>query len=296
MKMKFVKKIGLVTLGFALVFGFSSCSSKKEFNAKKSITVLSREEGSGTRGAFIELFGIEKKDSTGKKVDYTTTEAMITNSTAVMTTSVSSDLYAIGYVSLGFLNPQVKGLQIDSVKPTVENIKSGKYKIVRPFNIVINPNELSESAKDFISFILSKQGQQVLVDNGFIDVSSNYEYLPIKTNFEKVVIAGSSSISPVMEKIKEVYEVFQPNAKIEIQQSDSSTGISSVKSGVCDIGMSSRDLKSSEKDNKILATIIAQDGIAVIVNQNNPVTNLSSNEICEIFTGNILEWENLIEK
>ena len=271
------------------------CDSKKDFSKDNNITVLSREEGSGTRGAFIELFGIEKKNSSGEKIDYTTDEARVTNSTSVMMTSIASDMYGIGYVSLGFLNDSVKGLKIDGVFPSVEKIKLGEYKIVRPFNIVTTNKELSESAKDFINFILSNQGQSVISENGFISISDSSDYDVKKIKFEKVVVSGSSSVSPVMEKIKELYQVYQPNSLVEIQQTDSTTGITSVLNEICDIGMSSRNLKSSEISNGALQTLIAQDGIAVVINKSNPLDSVSTKQVCDVFTGNTLKWNELIE-
>lgn len=287
------KKILLVILFFSVLL--LGCDSKKEFSKDNNITVLSREEGSGTRCAFIELFGIEKKNSSGEKIDYTTDEAMVTNSTSVMMTSIASDMYGIGYVSLGFLNDSVKGLKIDGVFPSVENIKLGEYKIVRPFNIVTTNKELSESAKDFINFILSNQGQSVISENGFISISDSSNYDVKKIKFEKVVVSGSSSVSPVMEKIKELYQVYQPNSLVEIQQTDSTTGITSVLNEICDIGMSSRNLKSSEISNGALQTLIAQDGIAVVINKSNPLDSVSTKQVCDVFTGNTLKWNELIE-
>ena len=287
------KKILFVILFFSVLL--LGCDSKKEFSKDNNITVLSREEGSGTRGAFIELFGIEKKNSSGEKIDYTTDEAMVTNSTSVMMTSIASDMYGIGYVSLGFLNDSVKGLKIDGVFPSVENIKLGEYKIVRPFNIVTTNKELSESAKDFVNFILSNQGQSVISENGFISISDSSNYDVKKIKFEKVVVSGSSSVSPVMEKIKELYQVYQPNSLVEIQQTDSTTGITSVLNEICDIGMSSRNLKSSEISNGALQTLIAQDGIAVVINKSNPLDSVSTKQVCDVFTGNTLKWNELIE-
>lgn len=287
------KKILFVILFFSVLL--LGCDSKKEFSKDNNITVLSREEGSGTRGAFIELFGIEKKNSSGEKIDYTTDEAMVTNSTSVMMTSIASDMYGIGYVSLGFLNDSVKGLKIDGVFPSVENIKLGEYKIVRPFNIVTTNKELSESTKDFINFILSNQGQSVISENGFISISDLSDYDVKKIKFEKVVVSGSSSVSPVMEKIKELYQVYQPNSLVEIQQTDSTTGITSVLNEICDIGMSSRNLKSSEISNGALQTLIAQDGIAVVINKSNPLDSVSTKQVCDVFTGNTLKWNELIE-
>ena len=284
-----------ISLGIKVITEKNTIFSLKEFSKDNNITVLSREEGSGTRGAFIELFGIEKKNSSGEKIDYTTDEAMVTNSTSVMMTSIASDMYGIGYVSLGFLNDSVKGLKIDGVFPSVENIKLGEYKIVRPFNIVTTNKDLSESAKDFINFILSNQGQSVISENGFISISDLSDYDVKKIKFEKVVVSGSSSVSPVMEKIKELYQVYQPKSLVEIQQTDSTTGITSVLNEICDIGMSSRNLKSSEISNGALQTLIAQDGIAVVINKSNPLDSVSTKQVCDVFTGNTLKWNELIE-
>ena len=259
-----------------------------KFNSKKSISVLSREDGSGTRGAFIELFGIEKKDANGKKIDYTTDEAAITNSTAVMLTSVAGDNYAIGYVSLGSLNDSVKAVKIDGAEATVANINNGSYKISRPFNIAVKEG-LSPVAQDFVNFIVSDDGQKIIAANKYIKIQNTKPYSSNKAS-GKVVVAGSSSVSPVMEKLIEAYKGVNPNAKIELQTSDSTTGVTNAINGTCDIGMASRALKDSEKAKGVKEITIAIDGIAVIVNKLNPVADMTKTQVEQIFTGNITKW------
>lgn len=256
-----------------------------------AITVVSREDGSGTRGAFIELFGIEEKDDSGNKIDKTTDTAEITNSTAVMMTTVAGNANAIGYVSLGSLNDTVKALSIDGAEPTVDNIKNGTYQIARPFNIATK-EEMSEAAQDFIAFIMSEEGQKVVEENGYISQGSTGAYVAAGVN-GKVVVAGSSSVSPVMEKLKEAYEAMNQNVTIELQQSDSTTGMTSAIEGMCDIGMASRELKDSEKEAGLTATVIAMDGIAVVVNHNNAIDALESTQVKDIFTGAVTDWAEI---
>lgn len=272
----------------------SDGDSSKKFDASNEITVVSREDGSGTRGAFIELFGVEQKDENGEKVDYTTTEAIITNSTSVMMTTVAGDLYGIGYISLGSLNDTVKAIKIDGAEATVENIKNGSYEISRPFNIATK-EDISEVAQDFVDFIMSADGQKVIEDNGYISVSDAAAYAGNKPK-GKIVVAGSSSVTPVMEKLKEAYLAVNTNAEIEIQESDSTTGMTSTIEGICDIGMASRELKDSETAEGISGTTIAMDGIAVIVNNNSTVEDLASEDVMKIFTGEVTKWSDVVSE
>lgn len=283
-------KINLQKMILGAILATSICSvyAAPKFNSKKSISVLSREDGSGTRGAFIELFGIEKKDANGKKVDYTTDEAAITNSTAVMLTSVAGDSYAIGYVSLGSLNDSVKAVKIDGADATVANINNGSYKISRPFNIAVKEG-LSPVAQDFVDFIVSDEGQKIIAANKYIKIQNTKAYTSSKAS-GKVVVAGSSSVSPVMEKLIESYKTVNPNAKIELQTSDSTTGVTNAINGTCDIGMASRALKDSEIAKGVQEVTIAIDGIAVIVNKANPVENMTKGQVEQIFTGNVSKW------
>lgn len=281
------KGMKIASLVMALMMGVSAAAAE----VSGEITVVSREEGSGTRGAFIELTGVEEKNADGVKVDNTTEEAVVTNSTNVMMTTVAGDESAIGYISLGSLNDTVKALQIDGVDATVENIKNGAYTLARPFNIATKEG-LSEVAQDFVNYIMSAEGQQVIADNKYIplDDAPAYEGKQVSG---KIVVAGSSSVTPVMQKLAEAYQVVNPNAEIEVQQSDSTTGMQSAIDGICDIGMASRGLKDSEKEAGLNGQTIAMDGIAVIVNQNNDLTTLTLAQVKSIFTGEVTEWENV---
>ena len=295
------KILGVFTataLAFALLAGcgggVSSTASGvsntgKEFDDSFEITVVSREDGSGTRGAFVELTGVEEKDANGNKVDMTTVEAVTVSSTSVVMTTVSGDPYGIGYISMGSLNNTVKAVTINGVEPTAENVKNGNYAIARPFNLAIKEG-VSEAAQDFITFIQSSEGQKVVEENGFISVVENPAAYESDKPSGKVVVAGSSSVTPVMEKLKEAYALVNPNVAVEIQMSDSSTGMSAVAQGICDIGMSSRELKDSELQSGLTPIVIAMDGIAVIVNKENPVADISSESLKSIYTGETLTW------
>ena len=256
-----------------------------------AIDVISREDGSGTRGAFIELFGVEQKDASGEKVDYTTDDAEITNSTEVMITSVAGDKQAIGYISLGSLNDSVKALKIDGAAATVDDIKDGTYKIARPFNIVTT-GEVSDVAQDFINFIFSEEGQKVVEDNGYISQGNQGAYTASGKS-GKVTVAGSSSVTPVMEKLAEAYKALNSDVTVEVQQSDSTTGVTSALEGVCDIGMASRDLKDEETAKGAQGQVIAMDGIAVVVNNENPVEDLTAEQVKDIYVGDTTDWSEL---
>lgn len=264
------------------------------FALADEINVISREDGSGTRGAFIELFGIEQKNEAGEKIDCTTDECDITNSTSVMMTSVSGNDSAIGYISLGSLNDTVKALAIDDAEASVENIKAGTYNVARPFNIATLA-ETSEAAQDFITFIMSAEGQAVIESNGYIAVVENAPAFEGGKVSGKIVIAGSSSVTPVMEKLTEAYMTINPNVEIELQQSDSSSGMTSTRDGVCDIGMASRALKDSEIEAGLTPMTIAMDGIAVIVSNDNPVDGLTSEQVRNIYMGEITDWSEVDE-
>lgn len=269
----------------------TTTETAKDSALEGPITVISREDGSGTRGAFIELFGIEVKNDAGEKVDMTTDDAEITNSTSVMMTSVAGNTEAIGYISLGSLNDTVKAVKIDGAEATVDNIKSGTYKIARPFNIATK-GEVSDVAQDFIKYIMSEDGQKVVEDNGYISQGNDGAYESAGLS-GKVVVGGSSSVTPVMEKLKEAYVALNPDVTIEVQQSDSTTGMTSAIEGVCDIGMASRDLKDSEIEKGLTGTTIAMDGIAVIVNNDSPVEEMSSDSVKGIYTGEITDWADV---
>ena len=268
-----------------------SSQAEADFDTSKDIAVISREDGSGTRGAFVELFGVEEKDADGNKVDRTSDEADITNSTSVMMTSVAGNPYSIGYISLGSLNETVKAVKIDGAEATVENVKSGAYGISRAFNIATKA-DVSEVAQDFIDFIMSSDGQKVVEEAGCIPQETSGAYAGSKPA-GKIVVAGSSSVTPVMQKLKEAYLTVNPNAEIEIQESDSTTGMNSAIDGVCDIGMASRELKDTEIEKGLTPTVIATDGIAVIVNNENPIEDLTKDQVKSIYIGETISWSEV---
>ena len=266
-------------------------SDAAKFDASKTISVVTREEGSGTRDAFTELTGVLVKDG-DNKTDNTTTSAVTINSTEAVITNVKDNEAAIGYISLGSLNDTVKALKIGGVDATADNVKSGDYAVSRPFNIAYK-GELSDVAQDFVDYIMSSDGQKIVSDNGYVTVSENASYSGKKPS-GKISVAGSSSVSPVMEKLAEAYQKVNTNAKVEIQTSDSSAGMQSAIGGTCDIGMASRDLKDEEKSALKVETI-AKDGIAVIVNNANTCDDLTLDQVKSIYTGETTVWSDIIK-
>ncbi len=267
--------------------------STGDWDSAMDITIVSREDGSGTRGAFVELFGVQEEVD-GEDVDMTTEEAQITNSTSVMLTTVAGDEYAIGYVSLGSLDDSVKAVRIDGAEATADNVKSGDYKVSRPFNIATMSNMDNPAADDFIAFIMSEEGQAVVSEEGYIPVDGAEPYAGAAPAGD-VVVGGSSSVSPVMEKLIEAYAEVNPNANVELQTTDSTTGMESAISGSYDIGMASREVKEEELAEGLEAQVIATDGIAVIVNNSNPTEELSSDQVKAIYTGEALTWDEVAE-
>lgn len=300
------KKITATALfGVLVVSAFAGCGSAgsssngssdagsdaAKFDASKTISVVTREEGSGTRDAFTELTGVLVKDG-DNKTDNTTTSAVTINSTEAVITNVKDNDAAIGYISLGSLNDTVKALKIGGVEATADNVKSGDYAVSRPFNIAYK-GELSDVAQDFVDYIMSSDGQKIVSDNGYVTVSENAAYSGKKPS-GKISVAGSSSVSPVMEKLAEAYQKVNTNAKVEIQTSDSSAGMQSAMGGTCDIGMASRDLKDEEKSALKVETI-AKDGIAVIVNNANTCDDLTLDQVKSIYTGETTVWSDIIK-
>lgn len=285
-----MKKWISLCLTAAAIFTLTAGCGKNGDGAE-SISVLTREKGSGTRGAFIELLGIEEKNADGEKVDQTLDSAEQTNSTAVMMTTVAGNESAIGYISLGALQDTVKALKIDGVEATVETVKNGTYQLARPFNVATKAT-ISDGARDFLAFILSDAGQQVVEDNGYISQGSTGSFTSTKPS-GKVVVAGSSSVSPVMQKLIEAYNTVNAGLDIQLQQNDSSSGMTAAMEGTCDIGMASRELKDSEKQGGLTATVIAMDGIAVIVHPDNPVSQLTSAQVKDIYTGALTAWSDV---
>ena len=291
MRAKKLLAVGLSVLCVAsLVTGCGSKKGDKAAGGSKPISVVTREDGSGTRGAFIELFGIEQEEG-GKKVDKTTASASVSQSTEVMMTTVAGDEYAIGYTSLGALNSSIKALKVDGAEATAANVKSGTYKISRPFNIATK-GTVSEVTQDFINYILSEDGQKIVESNGYISQGNSGAFTSNGAS-GKIVVAGSSSVTPVMEKLLEAYQKVNTGAKIELQESDSTTGMTAAIDGTCDIGMASRELKDSEKSAGLTNQVIALDGIAVIVNNKNSASNITSEQVKAIFTGETTDWSNV---
>ena len=302
MKKQSIQKAGLaLALVVALAAGMTGCggstsetgstdSNASKFDATSNITVVSREDGSGTRGAFVELTGVQTKAADGTKTDNTTTEAVIANETDVMLANVAGDPYAIGYVSLGSMNDKVKAIAVDGITASTATIKDGTYPISRPFQIATK-GAPSALAQDLISYILSADGQKIVAD-GYVSIDDNAPAFTSKLPSGKLVIAGSSSVSPLMEKLVEAYQLVNKNADIEIQTSDSTTGMTSAIAGTADIGMASRDLSDTELKSLTPVTI-AKDGIAVIANPLNTTTDLSKDQVKSIFTGETTTWDAL---
>ena len=303
MKMKkFIAMMATVAMVAGLAVGCGGGSDAEggeggasgEFDSSMDITIVSREDGSGTRGAFIELFGIEEEQEDGEKVDMTTEAAQITNSTSVMLTTVAGDEYAIGYVSLGSLDDSVKAVKIDGAEATADNVKSGDYKVSRPFNIATKADLNNPTATDFIAFIMSEEGQAVVAEEGYIPLDGAEAYAG-EAPAGKVVVGGSSSVSPVMEKLIEAYAKVNPEAEIELQTTDSTTGMENAIAGSYDIGMASREVKDEELAEGLEAQVIATDGIAVVVNNANPAEDLTSEQVKAIYTGEALTWDEVTE-
>lgn len=292
--MKRTKKILALCMTMILVGAvFTSCGNddKEAGAAGGEISVISREDGSGTRGAFIELLGIETKDADGNKVDNTIETAEITNSTSVMIQTIEGNEAAIGYISLGSLGDTVKALKVDGVEATADNVKSGDYKVSRPFNIVTK-KEQSDVTKDFISYIMSEDGQKIVTEEGYVSEGNKGAFKGGEVK-GTIKVSGSSSVTPVMEKLAEAYMELNKDVKIEIQQSDSTTGVTDAISGNSDIGMASRALKDEETKEPIVGQAIALDGIAIIVNQNNELSEVTADSVMKIYTGEITKWSDV---
>ena len=293
-----MKKFLSVALAAAMLMGvFTGCSSNTDTQDSGSenafggdITVISREDGSGTRGAFVELTGVEGKDANGEKIDNTTVEAVIASKTDAVLTNVAGDEKAIGYISMGSLNDTVKALKVDGAQATTENVKNGSYKIARPFNVATKA-DASEITNDFIKFMLSKQGQEIVAGD-YITINDAAEEYTASGLSGKIVVNGSSSVSPLMEELIEAYKALNPGAEIELNTTDSTGGMNDAMSGVCDIGMASRELKESETA-QLTGTTIAMDGIAVIVNNANPTEDMTVEQIKAVYTGEVTTWEEL---
>lgn len=284
------KILAMMLCAFTLTGALAGCANQ-EAGGNDTITVISREEGSGTRDAFEELFSLQEKNAQGKKYSLTTTDAEIYSSTSVVLTSVAGDKNAIGYLSLGSLKDTVKALAIDGAQATVENVKNGSYKITRPFNIATK-EDAPELAKDFVAYILSEEGQKVVEDNGYISNGNNGAYAGSKPA-GSITVSGSSSVTPLMEKLIEAYEAINADADIKLQTNDSTTGMNDVAEGKSAIGMASREVKDSEKEKGLISTQICTDGVAVIVNTENEIDGLTSEQVMKIYVGEITKWSEV---
>lgn len=280
---------GAVAVSLALsgctVSASGSDSSRTAQNT--AITVISREDGSGTRSAFTELFGIQKNGR-----DRTIPEGEVTNSTAVVMESVHQNPNAIGYISLGSLDPLSKVLAIDGVRPSIETVENHTYPITRSFLLLEKKNSDNRLAADFEAYILSEEGQDVVEDDGYVPVKSSVDYTPSHLS-GSITVGGSSSVTPVMEKLAEAYQKINPKMEVSVLQTDSSTGASSTVQGAYDLGMSSRELSEEEKGQGLQAAVIARDGIVLIVNSKNPLSSLSKEQVEQIYTGKVHSWTEL---
>ena len=286
---KWKKKVVLCLCMVLTASAITACGGVEERN--DVISLVSREEGSGTRGAFVELLGIEEKNEDGEKVDRTVDTAEITNSTSVMVQTIVGNETGIGYISLGSLDDSVKALKIDGATATLKNVKSGAYKVVRPFNIVMKEN-ISESTEDFIRFVMSQDGQAIVEDMSFVSKENTGTFQPADVS-GKVTVSGSSSVTPVMQKLAEEYQKINPKVEVSVQQSDSTTGIMDTVNGISDIGMASRALSDEETRNGIISKVIALDGIAIIVNHDCPIDEMTAETVRKIYTGEITLWSQM---
>lgn len=296
MKIKKMLSLSLI-LAMTTVTVLTGCGSANDGvieDPTGEITVVSREEGSGTRGAFVELMGVEQKNEEGEKFDYTTLMAEVTNSTAVMMTTIQMNDNAIGYISLGSLNEIVKPIAIDGIYPSIETVKDGSYPVARPFNVVYDEAVLDEVGNDFLAFVMSEQGQAIVEDCGYVSQGNTGSYLVTGMSGE-LTIGGSSSVTPVVEKIAEKYKEINPNVSIEVQQSDSTTGVTSVDEGVSDIGLVSRAIKEEETALGLSSMTIAMDGIVVVVHVENALEGLPTEVVRDIWMGKITDWEDAYE-
>lgn len=266
---------------FLIIIILSSCSKKDTINS------ITREEGSGTRGAFVDLF--ELKEDGMDKID---DSIEVTNSTISILTSVKSDKNAMGYISFGSLNDNVKSVKIDNIEPSIENIKNGKYSIIRNLNIVIK--EKNELINDFIKYINSTQAKEIIEKNGYVSIDNNKIYKSSDLKGE-INIIGSSSVAPIMQKLAEDYMIYNEKIIVKVGQSDSTSGINSVLDGTCDIGMSSRELKETEINKGLESVVVCKDGIIIIINKEQKIDNLTKKEVYDIYTKKIESWDRLYE-
>ena len=268
----------------------SEDDSSNTGKAEGSIAVVSREDGSGTRSAFVEIVGVVDDNDN----DLTTQTAIIQDGTGKVIETVSGDNSSIGYISLGSLDgSNVKGLKVDGVEVTPENVLSGEYAIQRPLNIVYKEGSLSDLAQDFVNYIMSKEGQDIAVEKGFVQADPNAKaYEGAEGLSGEITVSGSTSVAPLMEAVAEAYESLHQGVKVVINATGSSAGIKDAEAGVVNIGMASRELKDEEKA-QVASLAIAKDGIAVVVSKDNPTEEISLESVKKIFLGEITDWADV---
>lgn len=268
----------------------SENAGSSEFEASQHIHVVTREDGSGTRGAFVEIAGVV--DDNGD--DMTTPTATVQNSTNGVMQAVAGDVHSIGYISLGSLDDSVKAISVNDVEATPENVQSGDYEVARNFNVTYG-QELSEQAQDFYDFFFSAQAQEVVEEEGYVASVSDPEEYEASDVSGDITVVGSTSVEPLMQRFSEVYGELNPNANIDITAPGSGAGITAAIDGTADIGMASRELDEDESSEVMGTDAIAVDGIAVIGHNDNPTENLALEDVSGIYLGDITTWDEVTE-
>ena len=291
-----MKKILLAILSIAMVgvLGVAAVGCGED-KMTDTITVITRESGSGTRGAFIELTGVQQKDKDGNKVDRTVKTAQVANSTAVALQNVQKNPSAIAYISLGSLTDSVKAVPFEGTAATVDNIKNGSYTLSRPFNLAYKEDNDNPTLADFMKYIASTEAAEVINGEDFIAPENTASYTkPATAPTEKLVVNGSSSVYPLMQALVESYCKASGVSKstIDLQFNDSTAGMTGAMNGTYDLGMASRELEESEAA-ALQSVVLATDGIAVIVNNMNPITNITKEQLCNIYIGVATKWSDV---
>ncbi|HBC29891.1 MAG TPA: phosphate ABC transporter substrate-binding protein [Clostridiales bacterium] len=294
--MKKSKLLSIITLALMLSMVFAGCTQETpgtpaaDFDFDKDITVVARDAASGTRGAFHEIMNIIVKEN-DTEVDKLVVGALEFDGTDKVITAIEGDKYGIGYISLGSVSERIKAVAVDGVEPTVENVRSGSYSVSRPFLLVTKGTE-SKLVKDFLKFTESAEGQAITNEMKFIGaIDAPGEYTASGMS-GTIKVAGSTSVAPLMEKLQEAYNELNPDVTFETQAQGSSQGIKAAIDGSYDIGMASRELKAEEA-SELNRYVLAIDGIAVIVNNENPKSDLAADDITNIYIGEITKWNEV---
>lgn len=259
-----------------------------DFDASSDIHVITREDGSGTRTAFTEIAGVVDENDD----DIITPTATVQNGTNAVMQGVAGDVYSIGYISLGSLNDSVKAVSVNGVAAEADLVASGEYEVARNFNVTYG-GELSEVAQDFWDFMFSAQGQELAVDEGYVAADASAPEYEAKGLSGDITIVGSTSVEPVIEAMSEAYRELNPDVSIDITAPGSGAGVTAAIDGTADIGMASRELSDEEQDQVTETAAIAVDGIAVIVHNDNPLEDLSLEDIAGIYLGDLTSWNGV---